>query len=351
MIAGLMSLLLVGVAVDIGVTGATTDEDDDDQPSDGLDEHNDSGDDLTAESLDEALALDAAADQDDDHPERTASGEVEQDDDTDSPDEIGATEPTASEIDEPDQNQVFVGTNGFDAMMGYGGNDLLQGLDGNDDLRGGQGDDTLEGGDGDDWLQGESDYGPGGDDLLDGGAGNDSLAGQGGDDTIHGGDGDDTIQGGDGNDLIYGGAGRDEIMGNDGDDTLIAGDGDDDLTGGRGDDLLIGNDGTETVWMHGGEGNDTLMPGAGDFAEGQEGADLYVLGPVAGDAPVIAGFDGAEDALELRLPEGASPYARVDVVEDGDGSLLVRLDGQAIARLIGATNTDQLDITILRAVS
>lgn len=55
MIAGLMSLLLVGVAVDIGVTAATTDDDDDDQSAEGPDERGEAELDPNPEDPDDTL--------------------------------------------------------------------------------------------------------------------------------------------------------------------------------------------------------------------------------------------------------------------------------------------------------
>lgn len=300
MIAGLMSLLLVGVAVDVSSTSlGSRPEDDDDLPDRGATDPGAGG---------------------------------------------GTGEPEGSE------DEVQIGTDLFDALMGYGGNDLIDGRGGADDLRGGQGDDTLLGGGGDDWIQGESDYGPGGNDLIEGGTGHDSLAGQGGDDTVHGGAGRDTIQGGDGDDSLTGGNGTDWIDGNAGNDTLVAGQGEDDLAGGTGDDLLIGNDGTETAWLHGGAGNDTLLAGAGDFVEGQEGDDLYIVRPGEGPLPVISGFDGEADEIELHLPEDMVSGSEVDLIEDHDGSLLLRVNGASVARLIGAINAEDLQILVNRTV-
>ncbi|WP_299843154.1 calcium-binding protein [uncultured Paracoccus sp.] len=296
MIAGLIGLMLVGVALDLGIAtnGSPSDEDEGDDPQAAL---------LTGPG-DEDEAFESA----------------------------------------PDELQI--GTEFFDAMMGDGADDLLEGRGGADDLRGGQGDDTLRGGDGDDWIQGESDYGPGGDDRLEGGDGGDLLAGQGGDDTIHGGAGNDSLQGGDGDDLLEGGAGRDWIDGGAGNDRLVSGPGEDDLTGGAGDDLLIGNDGVETSWLHGGAGNDTLVAGAGDFAEGQEGNDVYIVHPGDGPLPVIAGLDGRADRLELHLPDDMASGAEIGLADGHDGDLLLRVNGAAVARLIGAVNADGLHVIV-----
>lgn len=226
------------------------------------------------------------------------------------------------------------GTDGRDEMMGTPYDDLIRGHAGDDDLRGGQGHDTIEAGDGNDWVQGDGDYGPGGNDVIYGGAGDDLLAGQGGDDLLYGDEGDDTLLGGEGDDTLFGGAGNDMLSGHDGNDILISTAGSDDLDGGRGDDVLIGHDGPETVWMNGGEGNDTLMPGAHDFASGNEGEDEFVLRHVPEGFPTIADFDAAEDRITLHLDADVARDAQLSLREDQDGTFLLEVNGHTVGRLL-----------------
>ncbi len=326
MLASLMSLLVVGVAVDTAsLTGGPQDDGD-------MDDVNraDPGEDADADAPEvESIA---------DEPEVPLEPVVEE------------NEADGSFFGEDD---VIEGTAGVDALMGFSGNDVLNGLAGDDDLRGGQGDDTLLGGDGNDSLQGEADYGPGGNDLLDGGAGRDLLSGQGGDDTLLGGAGDDTLFGGEGDDSLNGGAGTDWLSGNSGNDTLISGGGDDDLTGGSGDDLLVGDDDPGMVWLHGNDGNDTLMPGLGDFAEGQEGADLYVLRGNLDEAeeselPIISGFDGSEDMIELTLPADMSDQPDISLRYDADGTVVIHVNEAPVGRLIGHRGVDVANILVSR---
>lgn len=216
-----------------------------------------------------------------------------------------------------------------------------------DNLFGGTGRDTIHAGAGNDWVQGDGDYGPAGDDEIRGGAGDDLLAGQGGNDIIWGDEGDDTVMGGEGDDTLFGGSGNDWLSGHDGDDVLVSGGGADDLDGGRGDDLLVGDSDPDTVWMHGGEGDDTLMPGAGDFAEGQKGADRFVLQQGPGPLPVIADFDAREDQLVLHLPDSIVRRARIDLAEDEDGTLLVTVNGEAIGRMLQAGGLAAADIVVM----
>lgn len=232
-------------------------------------------------------------------------------------------------------------------IMGTPGDDEIRGGDGDDDIRGGLGDDTIRAGAGDDWVQGDGAYGAGGDDVIHGEAGNDLLCGQGGNDLIHGGEGDDTLLGGEGNDTLFGGPGNDWLSGHDGDDVLVSTEGSDDLDGGRGDDVLIGHDGPETVWMNGGEGDDTLMPGAHDFATGGPGADAFILRPVAAGFPTISDFDAAEDEIRLHLPEEIAHDAQLDLRQDEDGTWLLEVNGQAVSRLLQPGGLQLQDVRII----
>lgn len=87
-----------------------------------------------------------------------------------------------------------------------------------------------------------------------------------------GGDGNDLLDGshavlplvgigGEGNDTLLGGAGDDTLRGNPGNDSLVGGAGDDNLIGDAGNDTLIGGDGDDN--LVGGDGNDVLISGNG----------------------------------------------------------------------------------------
>ncbi|MBM3605765.1 MAG: calcium-binding protein, partial [Alphaproteobacteria bacterium] len=188
-------------------------------------------------------------------------------------------------------------------------------------------------------------------DVIHGGSGNDLLAGQGGDDLLFGDEGDDTLFGGEGDDTLFGGPGNDFLSGNDGNDVLISTEGSDDLDGGRGDDVLIGHDGPETVWMNGGEGDDTLMPGANDFASGNSGADMFILHQAAGGIPTIADFDSSEDQLVLHLDADVARTAQLSLHEDEDGTFLLNVNGNAIGRLLqhGGLRVEDVRIVPVKA--
>lgn len=255
--------------------------------------------------------------------------------------------PAKPEASQTEPGETFDGAEDMDAVMGGPGHDVIRGGGGDDELCGGLGNDTIEGGDGNDWVQGDGAYGEGGDDVIYGGAGDDLLAGQGGDDLICGDGGEDILFGGEGNDTLFGGAGNDILAGNDGDDLLISTEGADDLDGGRGNDVLIGHDGPETVWMNGGEGNDTLMPGAHDFASGNDGADTFVLRQVSEGFPTIADFNADDDQIVLHLNEDVARDAQLALRQDDDGTWLLELNGSPVGRLLQSGGLQVQDVRII----
>jgi len=108
-------------------------------------------------------------------------------------------------------NRVF-GQDGNDIIVGGNADELILGGSGNDHIRGVGGNDTISGGDGSDWIHG--------------GSGDDFMAGAGADDTLLGGTGDDLIHGGSGNDRLDGQRGRDSLAGGTGDDDFTTDDDD-----------------------------------------------------------------------------------------------------------------------------
>ncbi|MDQ4061667.1 MAG: hypothetical protein M3145_11280, partial [Pseudomonadota bacterium] len=79
----------------------------------------------------------------------------------------------------------------------------------------------------------------GGDDVLVGTNSGNDIMGQGGNDKIFGLGGDDTLEGNGGNDELFGGSGKDTITGGGVDDILIGGFGDDILAGSGGKDTFV----------------------------------------------------------------------------------------------------------------
>jgi len=265
---------------------------------------------------------------------------------------------------------ILDGAAGDDVIYGDGGGLLDPGGDA-DDITGGAGADKLYGGAGDDILRGDAE-----DTVFDGGSGYDTLDfststsainwpevtasvtdiekvvgselgdnltfdnsnplgflsldgvdvfGGGGDDFISADDAPNVLWGGAGDDVIVGKAGSDIIEGGDGDDTILGGDdsyilapdndtinggaGDDTIDGGAGDDTLSGDDGNN--YIYGGAGSDTIKStGNLDFVSGGEDNDIIKA-------------SGA--AAEIHFGRGDGK----DVVETGDGSYQLVLDGLA----------------------
>src|SRR5258706_1971349 len=157
-------------------------------------------------------------------------------------------------------------------VYGSAGNDMIKvdnifdvvpfgvtekGGDGNDLLIGGNRIDDVLGGLGDDELRGMA-----GNDLLDGGDGLDKFVGYAGNDSILGGLANDLLDGGSGNDILKGGFGDDLLKGSAGLDSLFGDDGLDQLFGGLNSDFLDGGLGNDT--LDGGAALDSLIGGLGD---------------------------------------------------------------------------------------
>lgn len=226
-------------------------------------------------------------------------------------------------------------------LIGGAGDDVLTGGSGDDDLTGGDGDDTLYGMGGDDWIFGDDTPEAAGNDVLSGGDGDDTMAGNGGDDQLDGGTGDDKLFGGDGDDWLDGGAGDDELAGSAGNDVLTGGKGDDDLSGGLGNDMLAGGDGTD--YVHGGAGEDTLIGGGGDWLDGNDGDDLFLIQP-DGDGVTSIGDYAEGDRIEITVDH---PDAELTVTHDAEGTATVLIDGQAVARVLNGQNLTGADITVI----
>jgi len=215
-------------------------------------------------------------------------------------------------IDAQGGNDLVVGFDGADGVLGGAGDDQIFTLGGDDIVLGGAGNDMIIGGEGADELYGQGDndtlVGEGGDDVLNGGAGDDGVFGDAGNDTLFGGTGADTLGGGADDDVLHGEDGNDILIGNDGDDGLFGGNNDDQLFGDAGSDWLDGGSGADL--LDGGIGADDLYGGSGDDEIfGGDGADIihaggdddYVTGganndTINGDAgrDVIIGGSGAD---------------------------------------------------------
>jgi Ca2+-binding RTX toxin-like protein len=229
------------------------------------------------------------------------------------------------------------GGEGGDTLIGLAGADVLIGGAAGDLIIDGEGDDTVDAGDGDDTVM----AGDGADSLI-GGDGVDLLdfadapsgvaivLGQGdifgdgfgyseigafgfenangsylADPFFAGGGAGNVLRGRTGNDLVLGGGGDDTLYGEEDNDTVIGEEEADLVFGGDGDDRLVGGrwrdfDGTPrdrddfaADTLRGEAGNDTLVLGEGDEAEGGEGDDIFEFAvdldqPLAGQ-PITVG--------------------------------------------------------------
>ena len=191
-------------------------------------------------------------------------------------------------------------------------------------------------------------HGEGGDDVSAGGADNDALYGHEGDDDLFGDAGDDTLAGGDGQDSLTGGDGQDELSGGLGIDLLGGGGGSDVLDGGSGNDTIWGGTpgetDTDTDFLNGGSGDDLLMIGAGDYANGGAGADVFALQDIhLGDAVAqITDFDLAEDGLVVVYDAALHPSPTLTLItEEGSTAATLLLDG---IPLVSLTNGAGLDL-------
>ena len=214
----------------------------------------------------------------------------------------------------------ILGGDGFDGLYGGAGDDFLHGGANEDIVAGDAGNDVLEGGDGGDILS----------ELAAGAnSGNDLLYGGNGVDIMYSGDGDDHVDGGvfgdSANNFANLGLGNDFYRGSPGTDTVVAGDGDDFLEGLAGDDSLFGENGNDFIrggggidLLSGSFGNDELFGGAGnDLLVGDEGNDV-----LDGGSGIDVLFGGAGDDI---LRGGGSPSA--DALYGGAGNDTFQLAG------------------------
>lgn len=234
------------------------------------------------------------------------------------------------------------GTGAEDAQTGSLNADLLVGGTGQDALFGDDGDDTLQAGDGNDELHGDTGddslAGEGGIDFLDGGDGNDTLDGGNDRDVLFGGDGDDVLQGGAGNDVLHGGMGADLLNGGAGNDTL------DGVNGYGASDL----DAADTLW--GGDGDDRIILGQSDIANGGSGADTFSTGAYLETADVaghVTDFNPSQDRIEIVFDPQVNPEPTLEVMDfsDGTGANII-LNGEVILSVAGAQGLDPSAIAL-----
>ena len=171
---------------------------------------------------------------------------------------------------------------------------------------------------------------------LIGDAGDDQLTGSRYADLLVGGEGNDLLRGRRGDDQLTGGKGNDRLLGGQGRDTLTAGLGDDLLRGGRGADLMKGGKGDDLYQHHAGDGRDRIRDKGGSdrlqFGQGvaaeelwlQRRADDLLISHISGNGQVA--IDGWY----------ADPGRRIEMLEAGDGRLLLEKDVQRLVDAMAA---------------
>lgn len=251
-------------------------------------------------------------------------------------------------------------------IIGTIADDSLTGGEGDDDIIGLLGDDTVNAGAGDDVVQGLN-----GDDLLIGDVGNDAMQGRGDDDTLQGFDGEDWLDGNDGADVVRGGVGSDVVIGGQGEDTVDGRSGNDLVIGGEfnadplsTDELGLIRDGAtiDDVFsdetppyadlrddgaadeLSGGRGNDLLILGSSDVADGGAELDAFAVIADTGDSA-----QGAATITDFNSPQGEAIalYFRADEIVDEDAisvtdqgdDALISYEGEVLAIVSGAAGT------------
>jgi len=252
-----------------------------------------------------------------------------------------------------------------------------------EEIEGGEADDRLEGNTGDDFIDGHAGddvmNGRAGDDTIFGRDGEDVLVGEAGDDMLCSGDGEDFVTGNTGHDLIEGQGDNDFLSGDYGWDTVRGDEGDDTVIGGRGVDVVVGGDGDDVVYggiienlplnlteltelrdggslsdlnggiemrddsigneLWGGTGDDDLILGSGDVADGNNGDDTYhIMSEQKGDVvPVISSFVPSDDAITV-IVDDVEDDADISVSDDGNDAV-IRMGDTVLARVSGGAGT------------
>ncbi|MEH6644267.1 calcium-binding protein [Sulfitobacter sp.] len=272
-----------------------------------------------------------------------------------------------NDSDNDDEDTVeLTGTEEADRFEGEEGNDFLDGMAGDDVMNGRAGNDTIFGRDGDDVLQGEDGddmlCSGDGEDIITGNRGQDLIEGQGGDDWVSGDYGWDTVRGDEGNDTVLGGRGTDDVRGGEGDDIVFGGIIDgipldlEEMVDLRGGDSLsdlnggidLRDDSMGNV-LGGGEGDDQLIVGSLDIANGNEGNDTFHIMSEQSDpdaGATIRGFNSAEDAITIIVDDTSADYD-VTVTDEGD-DVIIRMGDNVLATIPNRAGEVSIeDITLI----
>jgi len=165
---------------------------------------------------------------------------------------------------------------------------------------------------------------------LDGGAGADTLLGGSGADTVAGGADDDIVFGGN----VAGTPLRFEDF-----KSLRDGAALEDLLNAEGSDPVPLVDDGQADTLNGGAGDDLLILGAGDVADGGEGTDIYAILEDQAEAESLAAIPALQDGETVAIiaeEDGAAPTISIDT--DGADAVILA-DGVALARVSGAAGS------------
>jgi Ca2+-binding RTX toxin-like protein len=191
-------------------------------------------------------------------------------------------------IDAGADNDLIIGSTGFDSVDGGDGFDTYDGAIFSAAMTADLGGQTLAQGGLASWLRNIEAYfdGSGSSSIIGSDVAN-LLRGQGGNDTVFGRDGNDTLEGGTGNDVLYG-----EL----GDDSLSGGVGNDQLHSDQGSDRLAGEDDNDAFFMGADFEADTVLGGAGNdtvWVSDDRGGGMFDGGAGTGDQLNLSAVLGA----------------------------------------------------------
>ncbi|NCO17021.1 MAG: calcium-binding protein, partial [Alphaproteobacteria bacterium] len=146
----------------------------------------------------------------------------------------------------------------------------------------------------------------------------------------------DWLNGGYDNDILHGDQGSDTLDGDFGNDTLIGHD--------------AGAADTEVDFLNGGEGDDLLIVGNGDYASGNQGADTFALGDWLdqGEFARIQDYDPAEDQIVVVYDALVHPDPVLTLEQqDGSDDVTVLLDGLPLGLIAGGAGltADAIQLT------
>jgi Ca2+-binding RTX toxin-like protein len=106
---------------------------------------------------------------------------------------------------------------------------------------------------------------------------------------------------------------------------------------------------TEADFLNGGAGDDLILTGAGDYANGGEGSDAFALQDIQPGDPLvqITDFNPAEDEIVVLYDATLHPSPEL-TLRDVQGSSVLLLDDVPLASLTNGATVD-LSAVQLRA--